>query len=551
MKTGQRLLDQIGGKYAITFRAWLITLPLSVLISSVYATPPTLADVAKWTGALITIHAALGLLMLIAGATVLSSRPRQSRPKTAIAFFAMLGLARAVLLQLAQGHLGIGIFDISERLLFNIVASVVAFSAIAIVIDNFTADSVVTRNLLAARESLERLRETERSSLLTIDRQILADVEARVLQELRAQEVDSQRIRQISDSIVRELSHELSRPSDDDDFGDSIPESVPVWRSVALTTDRMRVPSPLAVVGIYQGLVFGTVVARLNLGFATINVLGALPTFFGLWLMRRYVSLPRNGLARIAVLIGGFAAVGLIAAAINAWMWRTHFQSDSVSISAVATGVVALGLLLSLGNAVNEGREDRRRQLGATLTEQAQEVARLQQLVQERRKSAARFLHGTVQNQLIVSAMSGESSEQIQHTLSNLFTGYSAPPAHADARTELEGLLNSWSAVLTIDARIDDGVWELLEGDRHLQGLLADVVAEGLTNAVKHSSGRAIEIVVGTDNDAVKATITTEGFGSHSTTRGIGLQDLQARGAEVELVRDTRGSTLVALLTAS
>ena len=56
MTSWRQIGAQIGGANAVTWWAWLISLPISVLISSVYVIEPTLQDVAEWTAALIGIH---------------------------------------------------------------------------------------------------------------------------------------------------------------------------------------------------------------------------------------------------------------------------------------------------------------------------------------------------------------------------------------------------------------------------------------------------------------------------------------------------------------
>jgi len=543
-----RLSAQIGGQNAISVWAWLITLPVTVLISSVYATTPTLSQVAQWTTALILIQGVLGLMMLVARVTVLPNRPRRPRPVTAITFFAALGLVRALLLQGAQNLLGIGFFDFVERIAFNVASSVVLYAAIAIIVDEFKTDSSIVKNLWTAQESLAELREKEESSLRTVDKLILTEVEGQVLQALNASAVDSARIREISGSVVRGVSHQLVKSEEPDFSWSSVTTASPSrWRAVQLMVQRMRVPNPLIVVVLYQLLVFGTVIARLGVEFALINfVLGAIPSITGLWLMRKFITLPKGAFPRIASFIAGITTVGFIGAEVNAWLWRNVFSSNSVSVPAVTVGLVALALLVSSWVAIAEGREDRRLQLGQALDEQAREVSRIKDIVRERQQSVARFLHGTVQNQLVAASLRGDSAETVQKSISDLFGSYDGNNTSTDARFSLENLLSSWSTVLNLRTRIDQEVWQVLVNHKERQQLLTDIVSEGLTNAVRHATGRNVDIEITAEGQRVNIQMTTESAQVLASVPGIGFKELRSRGAEIELRQDSTAATMFA-----
>ena len=293
MTTVRRRLDQIGGPSALTLPAWLLSLPLTVLISNVYATTPTLKDVVVWTTALVFIHCALGLIMWAGRNTVLQDRPRNPRPAAAIGIFALMGLARALLLTWTSDLLGFGAFDLSERLAFNVVATVVLFSALAIVIDDYRAHKRAMGRLLSAQENLERLRTSDLASAEQLDRQILADVEQRLNAELAAEGVDASRVRALSEDVVRKMSHELVAP-----VGTAALVPAPLrepspWMATSAVIQRMRVPNPFLVMGTFAVLVFGTEAARWGLPFALLDTtIGNLPTVAVLWVLRRFLRLP-------------------------------------------------------------------------------------------------------------------------------------------------------------------------------------------------------------------------------------------------------------------
>lgn len=549
MTSWQRLGARIGGPNAVTWWAWLVTLPLSVLISSVYATTPTGSEVLQWTSALVTIHLVLGLLMLLARFTFLNAGPRRARPISALAFFAILGLVRALLLEFAQVSLDLGFFDLSERIAFNIAASTAIYASLAIIIDEYKVDATITSNLVSAQASLEQLLTEEKVKLATLDEHILSEVQETVIHELNEHDVDGTRVREISDSIVRGLSHQLARSEEQDEWIPQRPLPPSGWAVVAHVLRRLRVPSPLLVVSVYQGLVIGTVIARIGLVFAAISVvLTSIPSYIGLTLMRRFLSLPTSGPLRLLVLTAGVTATGLIAGVTNAWIWRTLFEAQSTSVPAVAAGLVGLTLIISMWIAVSEGRTQRREQLSLTLNELTRETTRLQELVDERRRRAARFLHGNVQNQLVASAMRGDSPTHIQTAIVELFTSYGQEGHQGSARANFTRLLESWQSVLTIEANISSDIWGALERQDSRLALFTDVVSEGLTNAVRHSTGKSLRLDACVEGEEIVVRMRTQGTTANTAAPGIGLQELSKRGAHPRLQAEDDVTTLTVRL---
>lgn len=539
----RRSLAQIGGPYAITFWAWLVTLPLTVLISSVYATPPTLRDVVVWTSALIGIHVAIGLLMLVARVTVLSARPRKPRPVTALAVFALLGLARAVLLSVAQEWSGLGAFDLTERIAFNVVASMMLFSVIAIVIDEYRTDSAIVARLESAQESLAALRAHEVASLGDLDRRLLSEVQHDLEHRLSEQSVDATQLRQLSESVVRSMSHELAQPAAVDDVVHATPARMSAWQSASRMMERMTFPSAVTVVGVYALLVLGVVSARYGVLVGLVNaVIGSLASIVGLAGLRRWMPLPRNGVARILVITGATAAVGAIAAVINAWEMSLIVEDFPASVPAISAGLVGLTLVISGWIAAAQGRAERQQAMSDAVEEEALEVARIQSLLNERRLAAGRFLHGTVQNELIAASMRGDSAEAVQATIRRAFASYGEAPRSA-TRDTLESLLRSWSTVLAITTRIQEPTWAVIDADAARGQLLVDLVSEGLTNAVRHGRGRTVVVEVTDDEGDLSVRVVTEGALRAAGDPGIGLRDLRDRGADVQLL--TEGGTTV------
>lgn len=329
-------MKQIGGQNALTLTAWGVTLPFSVLVSSVYATPPTLSEVIQWTSALVGIHVVLGLLMLIARHSVLPDRRRASRPLTALLVFAGMGAVRGGLLAVTQEALGLGAFTLVERMAFNVGAVTFSFVLLAIIIDDYRRDAVIQQRLRRAFASLATLRAVEEASLLRVG--------GRVPQPL----------------ALPTNSMALAKGG---------------WSDLV---SRMQVPSPVLVVGTYQCVTFFTVVARVG-GMAAVIYAGltALPSLVGLMLVRRFLPLPRRGVLRVAVLSAAVAAVGAVAAVVTSWPLGWFFGSGEQTVVSISAGLLAVVLVFSAAHAAYEGRKTREDALAKATAEEAQCVSRV------------------------------------------------------------------------------------------------------------------------------------------------------------------------------
>lgn len=536
----RRSLAQIGGPYAVTFWAWLATLPLSLLLSSTYTTTPSLQEVVAWTTALILVHAGIGVVMLLARLTVLPSRPRKPRPLTAIVVFALMGLTRAVLLQAAQHVTGFGSYDFAERLAFNVSISILAYAALAIIVGETKDDAQIVLRLEQARAAIADLQKQNQDELVDLDQRILADVEDRLRQALEDGQADPQQIRQMSETVVRLTSHELSEQLPP-------PRSSQPPRRLAIKdiAGRLQVPPPLAVLVPFQMSVFGFVALRYSLAIALVGtVIGPLPSLLGLWLMRRYLPLPRNSWWRVGTLVVSITALGSIAAVLVSALFTYLFGEYSASPFAVGTGLMGMSMIVSVWFSVVDGREMRREQLADALEEEARETADTAAVLNGRRLAAARFLHGTVQNELVAASLRGDSAEAVQSTIRQAFASYAGVDT-SGARDELESLLRSWSTVLDVTADVDTPAWDVMATDPERGRLLVDLISEGLTNAVRHASGRSVSLQVSASDGILSVRIETEGTSHGTNATGIGLADLRSRGVDLRLESDDDHTTLI------
>lgn len=528
-------LQQIGGRNAISRWSWIITIPLAILVSSTYAESPSLAEVLTWQSIVLGVHCLLGFLMWVAWKTVLPATDRASHPVTALVFFGLLGLTRGLLMQLAQEIVGISGGVFSERLAVNVAGSIVALSAIAVIVDDYRTDEAIVQRLARARVTLSTLLDREAATLRAADIEVLTQVQERVTQELGAAGASPERIRVVADEIVRPISHELADQATEPKVLD-IDESGPEVRlTFTQAFGRMVAPSPLALVIVVEGTIFGAVAARYGLPVALGNVvLGGGLILIGCWLIQRFLPLPQHPIGRLALLAVALAGVGAAATELTSLVITPLSATFPAGLIGVSGGVAAAGVALSLWAAVNAGRQLRQQEMAEAVGQEAAAIDRMREIIEQRRLQAARFLHGTIQGELVAAALRQDNAADVSEVISRRFAEYGSLPQRS-AQQQVLDVVSAWSSVLAITFHVDDEVWDVISSQTERINLLVDALSESLTNVVRHASDKHVDIDIVLQGRMVALKVSSLGGSGSVASPGIGLAQLRARGAGVRL----------------
>ena len=532
-------LQQIGGRNAISRWSWIITIPLALLVSNTYAGSPSISEVLIWQSIVLVVHCLLGVVMWVAWKTVLPSTNRASRPVTALVFFGLLGLTRGLLLQLAQEIVGISGGVFSERLAINVAGSIVALSAIAIIVDDYRTDEAIVQRLARARMTLSTLLDREAAALRAADIEVLSQVQERLIRELGASGASPERIRAVADEIVRPISHELADQATNPqvlDIDDSGPK---VRLTFTQAFGRMGAPSPLALVILVEGTIFGAVATRFGLPVALGNVaLGGGLLLIGCWLIQRFLPLPQHPIGRLAALAVALAGVGAAVTELTYLVITPLSATFPAGLIGVPGGMAAAGVALSLWAAVNAGRQLRQQEMAEAVGQEAVAIDRMRHVIEQRRLQASRFLHGTIQGELVAAALRQDNAADVSEVISRRFAEYGSMPERS-AQQQVADVVSAWSSVLTITFHPDGEVWDVIASQTERINLLVDALSESLTNVVRHASDTRVDIDLGLKGRMVALEVRSLGISGSVASPGIGLAQLRARGAEVRL--DTKG----------
>ena len=112
----------------------------------------------------------------------------------------------------------------------------------------------------------------------------------------------------------------------------------------------------------------------------------------------------------------------------------------------------------------------------------------------------------------------------------------------------MHDLIDLWSDVLVIEVRAAPDAWATLDADPALVDRAVDVVAEGLTNAVRHGTGRTIELSITALPDGIDLRIGSPGTLAASAQPSLGMQTVAESADAWELVQvDDRVNLVVSL----
>lgn len=190
----------------------------------------------------------------------------------------------------------------------------------------------------------------------------------------------------------------------------------------------------------------------------------------------------------------------------------------------------------------------------ADLNESTQEIPTPASSVSVSNRELANFLHSTVQNQLLSAAMTIES-EVAQSELPNasiktlekvlleqVANGFTPEQSLEEI---LEEVVGRWSAVLRIETRV------CLNEDLRPGPIFAQVIDEGISNAVRHGRASLLSITISAAGELIEIQIEDDGFGPLNGAPSLGhalFNDSTNKNWQLE-AKEAGGSRLTLNLT--
>lgn len=168
------------------------------------------------------------------------------------------------------------------------------------------------------------------------------------------------------------------------------------------------------------------------------------------------------------------------------------------------------------------------------------------------------LLHGSVQSTLLAlelglqsgSPSARESSEKAIRQLRDLLAGWSTGnhPSPVEITQALDEIVAVWAAGITVHVDISPDAADALSRDQVAVAAVIEVVKEGTSNAAKHSSSNAVNVVVNRDDHLLRVKVQHPSGSARisGVSTGLGLRYLSDITSQLRLVDDGTTTTLYA-----
>lgn len=559
----RRWWTALGGPCAITIWSWIATFPLALALGVsgglILAMP-----LDSWLIAVVIVQVLLVLPLVVARATILNGRPRRARPVTAIVVFALLGAFRALALAwyAVQSGADITMTFLAGWVLNGALFGVAALSAIAIVVDGLRHHRDVMSRLATLRAGLDSATREQEQSLAQLESEVLDEVEKTVAESLSNIRQESSgsptaaaaAMRVAAETVIRPLSHRLA---DDDMIAvHEPPQQVDVpWRVRASNLLIVVRPThPLLPAAVIEVLGLPYLLDRTNPPFVVTNLLvggGCLVLLS--WVIRRIWGQRQGSAVSTLLLTMAYALAGGIAAWLSAVVARA-LGMEAPLLGTTAVFFPAIAMFISLMTALDIRRAQVEDETAHVIVLQASQASSLRQRISALRRRLARILHSSVQGEFIASAMSisgwaQSDPESIQREIERLSNVVAqrlreSPGPQGSPEEYLTDLLSLWEGMLEITLDVAPDTWHMLEERIELQHHMGLVVAEGLTNAVRHGQGRRVDVKVGVSGAELHVRVESDGQLDQRIDPGLGSRTMD-EVAVVWSLRETEGRVLL------
>ena len=535
MSRARELFLRIGTPDAVSWPAFWVALVANVLI-----TFSTGFDVGATFRERAVVLVASQLIpfawLLFFRQTVLRNAWVRPRPVATLIAFAITGVLRgAVASAIFVAWLGASWSVLPWRVVSGAIGTVVIFSAVAIVVSTARDYRRVRAELLDRREQLTAARARVVETIEARDERVVSRIESELTEALVAVDPEQRadRLESLAADVVRPLSHDLA-------------QSIPAWEPPPTLGGRIRfsaildraasgrpllpVTMGVSLAAIYAALLGNEFGWPLALGYVALDVALGIGI---LWLANRILGrlLSSGSLAlRLAIVIATVAAAGAIVGGAIQVVVSGHDYRLPLALSS-AFFFCCFGLPIVVARAALDELDVNLADLQEVDAELTWRVKRLQMIQWSQQRGTARALHGPVQSAIAAAAQRLRSTDELDagelrsQLVALLESG--AEPGDSSWSSGISRTMATWDGLCSVEVRASESATAGLQSDHVCAEIAVEIVAEAVSNAVRHGSARNVEVTVGETPHRVELLITDDGSGEAGFHVGLGTRLLE------------------------
>lgn len=555
------LRQRLGGRWAVSWQAYVITVPLAIATLTVWARTPS--EVLRWIIVGLVSTGLVGAWTYLMHRTAFRDRATTPVPIPLVVTSSAIAASIFVGVSLALGF-ALGVNQ-GDRLVPNPVPTVIFAAgwglAIALILESQWRFGIQRAELLEQAVQQQLLSLQELDVLDQIRQRITLEVgdelaETRTRIEERIDSLTSQseeaatsladELRAAAQTTVRPLSHRLEQQAR---RAHPPPSIFTALRNIA----RYQPFRPIAVSIVYLITVAPTEVSTSGLGR------GLLIVALTMALIVVTMSLVNTALRRwpahhTLLFILGIAFVQLPTIALAPA--KSAITGVAVTDIDIVTGVI-FGSMIIIGTSAfgawNRSREEAIRQYSEEIREEQILAMARSAAVAQAAREAAGILHGSVQSRLRSCAAALDLAHRsgdivgINRALVQaraILEQPLSPPDHrptVELSTLVESKCQEWKGIIDTRLTIDSGSRTIMGP---LASHIAEVVEEGIANAVHHGRARCIRIHITSTDQTVSIQLVDDGDGPGRGSPGLGARLMTRFDADWSLTPADPGTVL-------
>ena len=486
---GTSIADHIGGRWAISWIAYVINAPINMFGMLSNIVDARQAPLGTWFLIWLVGYTALGIVLLLANATAFRNRRTSPVPVwwvIALGFVAG-GTRGGVVGVLADswGLSGGGSALVATRILTGALLGAILIPAAAFLLSVVASYSTKRRELLAEIVVLERQRMQAEGESQRLRDVLTSDAQVDVLQVVSQGDLRS----------VREISHRMWQESHASTRNE---QPGIAWRSVLRDT-FVNYPYPgAAVAAVWAVSALGSVITAVGLVRGLIQVLCSVMAIWVSFAVARKVRV-RTDFGRVALLVLVLIVVDVVTGPLASALFDPRpLQSGSGQVIANTVWLPTLAAIMGvMVSAIRSSEIVVDRLLTQVRAEEISAIAAAQERATIQRE-LAEALHDTQSR--IYAARSAGTDLDLHNLLVTRDTG--------DAREQYKRLLDTWGLLMNVQvgASLDDL-------DDHQIDTVNRILSEALANAYRHGGATFVDISVTREAAGIRVLVIDDGRG--------------------------------------